>query len=689
MSLIKVKKGDEVKSSVINENFDYLDKKPVSIEDDSIDAKKVAAQGITYAELANQGAALPLAFKFSNIDTGTGKPSTNRLFSVPMTLKVGDRIQINDSSVCQFSFYRQDGGTNISWTATDFTVKQNMSGFLALRKLDTSTILETERVALSRNIFVTTEDTITNIDRFGEKVKQAALEAVPFSTTDQAYNDMMLNRVETDNLLYSLTDYKSEMTKVLTWNYTGSFSSDDIMNIVIETDDDTGALANLFYFRQRLGSSVINRVFSKYIGAGRYFIQYQFLTEGVDNANLLLDNRNGSKDILIKSLSATMNALWSKRTDSNEQSIAYVDFNGNDNNDGATESTAVKTIQKAIDLNAKTIILKQGVYTGAVVSTAKRDRLTIIGNQSTVLGAEKLTLTTENSLLKCSYTAATSSRMYKVFVAKSLVPISDATKQGYNVGLWEMTDKLETTLKLVPVLTKAEMEATKGTFFYDGTTIFVNPFDSTSETEKEYLLTLDDAAFKIQNVQDLKISDLAVLYGYGATFDIDNNSMFELKNCEASYSANNDGFSVDYSNGNFYSCRAYRNSNDGFNFHFEGDTHLFNCQGSYNHDDGCSHHEDCTGSIRGGEWAFNRKGGCSPATGSQISIYDIYSHHNGNGVYMMAGGGAWRTNKLFGSVLVDNVGKDLAVGGNTVVSHNNHYETTVFTQSAEQNLIEY
>lgn len=661
----------------------------ISIADGSIVSDKVREKGLTLSDIADQGVAFPKTFKYSNIDTGTGKTSTNRLFGPIINLKPGDKIQLENPSIMQFSFYRTDGGTNISWRSADYSASAEISGFLSIRKIDSSVISDNDRVALVGNIFITDEDTITNIDRFNDKVRALSVEAVPISTFNVAYNDMMLNRIETDNLLYSLSNYNLEMTKVLTWNYTGSFSSSDTMYVVIETDDESGTLGNLFYFRQRLGSSVIKRVFSEYIGAGRYFIQYEFLTEGVDNANLLLDNRNGTKDILIKSLSATMNALWSKRTDSNEQSIAYVDPAGNDNNDGSSESSAVKTIQKAIDLNAKTIILKKGIYTGAVVSTAKRDRLTIIGNGSTVLGAEKLTLTTENSLLKCSYTAATSSRLYKVFVAKSLVPISDEVKSGYNVGLWEMTDKLETTLKLVPVLTKAEMEATKGTFFYDGTTIHINPFSSTSATEKEYWLTLDDATFQIWNVKDLKINDLAVKYSYGSTFDIDNNSMFELKNCEASYSATGDGFSVDYANGNFYGCRAYRNSNDGFNFHFEGDTHLFDCVGMYNHDDGNSHHENCTGSIHGGEWAFNRKGGCSPATGSQIDIYDVYSHHNGNGIYNVAGSAEWQTCRFFGNVLIDNVGADLAVNGYTVISHNNHYQTSIFTQGAEKNLIEY
>ncbi|MGJ0996643.1 hypothetical protein ACR76W_13665 [Enterococcus casseliflavus] len=660
------------------------------IADQSIVAQKIAAAGITMAEIANQGAALPVAFKFTDVDPGTGNKSTTRLFSETIKLSVGDKIQLENTTICEYSFYRTDGGTNIAWRTADYPVTQEMSGFFSVRKPDTTTISESERITLARNIFVTTEDTITNLERFTDKVKELSIGAVPLSTFNVTYNDMMLNRVATDNLLYSLSNYSLEMTKVLTWNYTGSFSNSDTMYVVIETDDESGELGSLFYFRQRLGSSVINRVFSEYIGDGKYFIQYPFLTEGVDNANLLLDNRNGSKDILIKSLSATINALWSKRNDSNEQSIAYVDgTSGNDNNDGSSESSAVKTMQKAIDLNAKTIVLKKGSYVGPVVSTSLKDKLTIIGNGSTVLGAEKLTLTSENGLLECNYTATESSRMYQVFIAKSLEPISDPVKFGFNVGLWEMTDKLETTLKLVPVLTKAEMETTKGSFFFDGTTIYINSYASTSSTEKEYWLTFDDATFQIWNVKDLKINDLAVKYSYGATFDIDNNSMFELKNCEASYSANGDGFSVDYANGNFYGCRAFRNSNDGFNFHFEGDTHLFDCVGMYNHDDGNSHHENCTGSIHGGEWAFNRKGGCSPATGSQIDIYDVYSHHNGNGIYNVAGSAEWQTCRFFGNVLIDNVGADLAVNGYTVISHNNHYQTSIFTQGAEKNLIEY
>ena len=87
-----------------------------------------------------------------------------------------------------------------------------------------------------------------------------------------------------------------------------------------------------------------------------------------------------------------------------------------------------------------------------------------------------------------------------------------------------------------------------------------------------------------------------------------------------------------------YNCEAYRNRNDGLNFHDFGETTVYNCIGAYNYDDGISHHDGCTGSIHGGQYHHNGKGGiASPTYGAVIDVYNAIMHNNQYGIYAYGG----------------------------------------------------
>ena len=169
--------------------------------------------------------------------------------------------------------------------------------------------------------------------------------------------------------------------------------------------------------------------------------------------------------------------------------------------------------------------------------------------------------------------------------------------------------------KLKPVLTKAECSAEAGTFFYDGTNVYINPF-ATAYTH--FMLPTCGAsnsiALYLDGYSELIIEDVSVEFGFKRNACFTNSMDCTIRNCRTLYSMLADGMGVDYSNVNLYNCISYKNRNDGFNIHGYGESNFYNCIGCYNYDDGISHHDGCTGIIDGGEYHHNGKGGVSSPT---------------------------------------------------------------------------
>lgn len=333
-----------------------------------------------------------------------------------------------------------------------------------------------------------------------------------------------------------------------------------------------------------------------------------------------------------------------------KKTIVYVSMNGSDDNEGS-ESAPFLTFAKAIESGAETIFVEPGTYTEPIVSTAKREKLAIMPKwKAYAIGDEEhppiildfgemldLAEDAELGLLRQTYLITDeSSKIYQVFIGKTLEPISENRTVAYPVTLWKRGDTIENDVRLIPVLSLAECQKTTDTFFFDGTSLFVN----SEKNDNGFVLVDGETLYgiNIHNVAELCLENITVKYTYtnSGRFRNCNNAVF--RRCKFAYCSTGNGASLDYINATLYDCEAYRNRNDGFNLHSFGDTVFVGCNGFYNGDDGISHHDGCTGLIQGGLWHHNGKGGISsPTHGAKVDVYNAVCHDNAYaGIYAFA-----------------------------------------------------
>ena len=359
------------------------------------------------------------------------------------------------------------------------------------------------------------------------------------------------------------------------------------------------------------------------------------------------------------------------------QIVRYVSLLGSDDGEG-TASFPYATLQKALDDNPNKIYIERGVYHNQTAVKNNIDNLIILayGNESyshdnptqrqlaefrgsdIISGWEPY-----NSIYRTTY----SSNQYfnDVFINKTKPIETGGSRSTYNAVLWEGNNG-ETDYKMKPVLTLAECESEVGTFYYDGTYVYVNPQNINNEFN----------ATKTQNGLSLSgdkitIVDIKSGFYYQDPFNLDNIKKLNTQRCEANHSGSSDGFSLDYTNGEMYECSAYKNRNDGFNMHYYGDTQLFNCRGINNYDDGVSHHEACTGAIYGGEWRGNGKGGISPVNNAKISVNNALIKGNLWALWNNVNVGI---TTIYNSCLfIDNSNGIMSTSGGDVISINGKY----------------
>lgn len=180
-----------------------------------------------------------------------------------------------------------------------------------------------------------------------------------------------------------------------------------------------------------------------------------------------------------------------------------------------------------------------------------------------------------------------------------------------------------------------------------------------------------ETALTIENCSNVILEDVLVRNCTNDGAIINKCDYAYIQNCEFSNNGRN-GITINYSNGVIKNSYGNSNGNDGFNMNYFGDTHFYNCGGHDNGDDGISHHQGTTGSINGGEWYNNVKGGiASPAHGSKVDIYNIYSHNNGYGIYANADADTVaRTFRVWNSVLTNNSHYGLSSKRNTAILYN-------------------
>lgn len=183
-----------------------------------------------------------------------------------------------------------------------------------------------------------------------------------------------------------------------------------------------------------------------------------------------------------------------------------------------------------------------------------------------------------------------------------------------------------------------ECQAEQGTFFYDGTKIFLNPNDGTI-AGKEYNATRLGAGVDVSSNAEVIIADIVADFFQSLPMNIRDIQRIGAQNCEAGHGTATDGFTIDRTNGVLANCKAYKNRNDGFNLHGYGDTIIFHCDGFNNYDDGISHHDGCHGVIVGGNWYGNHKGGIIPTYGASVHVHGATCWGNNFGIYI--GGAAY------------------------------------------------
>lgn len=347
--------------------------------------------------------------------------------------------------------------------------------------------------------------------------------------------------------------------------------------------------------------------------------------------------------------------------------VGYISPTGDDANIGSKKSPKA-TIQNCIDNGFTTIIAKPGKYHGQTLNvTTEIEKMQIMGDFSTTKSGVTLYAEFDNSqdlvveldsstgLYCADYVVNEDSNFYKVFVDKSLPPIRDGLRSvSYNAIVWETYGDIISDVKLVPVLTLTECQATKGTFYYDyaNSKIYINP--TNEAVEYKVLIDEESILFNLNNIKNLVIENIKILYSAGRCLYLNNVNNATINNCEFGYSAYSSNATPDNTNIRFTRCNSYKACGDGFAPIGCGNQDFIDCNGFYNYDDGLSHHDGCTGTVIGGEYYNNKKGGNAPAHGATVNMYNVISYNNGYGFYCEASRNIGRTQNLVGCIAYNN-----------------------------------
>lgn len=398
------------------------------------------------------------------------------------------------------------------------------------------------------------------------------------------------------------------------------------------------------------------------------------------------------------------------------QKIVYVDgASGNDTQIG-TKTSPLKTIGKAISIGYRKICAKPGTYNEMINLTGGEFELIPWVDEQAYDGSSapfrpkiklikgtKLTISASGTtgIYQASYTAASGTNIYNVFVDHTLTPTtSGSLALEYNamlVGDMPNTSTASNAFSpyrqqlFTPVLTEGELSA-EGTFWYDDTNHLIKFHAWNDTADGEYYVPADDSdnIISLQSMDRVHMEDVKALGCYGNCIYINKCNDVELNACEAGYSGKGMGIKLDYANARVSDCHAYAVSVDGFNLHGYGYSEIVGCTAYYCGDDGISHHEGCSGFVDGGEWAYNGSGGITPSFGSQIDVRNAYAHHNKIGIQWLGQSTQSRYAKMCNCLSIDNTTSDIYVKWYVVEAWNNAYRTKDSQySSARSNLIEY
>lgn len=568
---------------------------------------------------------LPNTLTFeSGTPTSTGiTNSTTRGVSTVHTFKKGDTVKAVTSDV-EFSVYKRNGTGGFTplsggWF-TNQTIQEDIEGVIYSRFKDDRNLSDLTQQRLMGNSIIIDNDDVAARKRELKDITQrffTDFEMGFFGPSGTFTSDD--NRVRTPDYITIKADTTIKLADPDNTDYavliegSGHYISGGWSKEPIYFSEETRILVGQRYSDNRVISISDFPFFSN-----------NFIRLSDDSLLRLRD----LKDVL--------------HVPSNTQTTVFVTLNGDDNNHGMSSTSPLATLQKALDTRASVIYVERGVYYNQSID-ADVDKVKILpldndswdSNERSPVqkiefrGSDKLDNSlweTYNSIYRQPYDG--NGYFRNVFIDKTSPPETASSRPSYNAVIWEKTNELENDYKMKPVLTLEECENEQGTFYYDGSYVYVNPIDINNDFHS---ITLNRGLSIKGN--SVELHDVVFNYYMSEPMNLDNIKHLRAQNCEANYSGQGDGFSLDYTNGELANCLAAKNRNDGFNLHFYGDTVLTNCSGLYNYDDGISHHEGCTGVINGGKWIGNGKGGVAPAYGCKVNWNNCLLKGNGYGAY--------------------------------------------------------
>ena len=474
-----------------------------------------------------------------------------------------------------------------------------------------------------------------------------------------------------DNISFDLsgagTGYYYDATGSIVSNVESSYKELTIdedaagKNVTVEVGASTVAGGDTRnYVLMRNGSVIraINNGIIKRDYAGKYTFPERLEEGDVFRCSWKTDNGTPSVyySIITKSIQETIENAYT----------IYVAITGDDTNEGS-KSSPVKTVSKAVELGAETVIVAGGIYDDDLLDLSKsiHDKITIKGargesvifkkSQSLILadGSEELVsgYTKVYSAHLESAPAITGTRGWLFFdgldYARTEIQPSEIhpLQRGkfYRCDCTRITKTTANTLS--DALAEIEAETTDYKWWYDSDTktLYFNRAGSTETypiynggNNSNYLKTRTDQSVVLSNIEfrygcvNLKFLNIAELYNVASkyvnasgAFIYDNSIAVTFDHCEAAscyYSENGDGF-----NGH-----ATAGVNPGSKY---CQATLRHCWAHDNNDDGYSDHEYAEATIEGGLFEYNNKGGVTPSYGSHCVCRDVLSRKNYNGFY--------------------------------------------------------
>ena len=322
--------------------------------------------------------------------------------------------------------------------------------------------------------------------------------------------------------------------------------------------------------------------------------------------------------------------------DLQDNQVKYVTTTGSDDNSGGDIDNGYATLQHALDSGAETIYVQAGNYHNQSVNVTVKDVDILVtggvegNNKAIFTGADTINDWSEfEGIHRAPYSG--NQRFDNVFISKTLPVETTGSRPTYNAVLWE-GNNLEDDYKMKPVLTIDECKSETGTFYYDGTHVYVNA----ENINAEFNAVRVDNGINITG-GNVKLVGIVSDFVTNMPMNLHNVKHLQAINCGALHSSSADGFGLNNTYGRLMNCIGAKNRNDGFNNHYTGNLVLENCSGINNYDDGASPHEDCKMTIYGGEFRGNGKGGVSTASNGKAYVYSAKLVGNRYGLFNSGG----------------------------------------------------